>query len=179
MRRAAFLGIATLLFGATAAFAQENFSGHWVEDVLSNGPPADGGGGRARGGSSPTNVSTFGNDFRLVQDGKTLTIKRWDTTYADSNSNVFNLDGTETKNLGLFTNKTNPGPTVATTKWEGKKLLITTTGGFIGAANGATGVTTTLLWMQGGKLYIQTVRPGNNGSAANGTTILAIFKKKN
>jgi hypothetical protein len=178
MRRAPyFLTIAALLVGATAVHAQENFAGRWVAEVLTNGPAGDPG-ARGRGNApTATNVSTFGNDFLLVQDGKTLTIKRWDTTYADSASNTFNLDGTETKNGGLFSNKTSPGPTTATTKWDGKKLIITSTGGFIGASGNQTGVTTTTLWMTGKQLRIQTDRPGVNGQPP--ASILAIFNKRN
>ncbi len=182
MRRPTVLLIAaTLLCGATAAFAQPaNFAGHWVQEVLAGtraGPP-DGGGPPPPVRASALNAGTFGPDFAIVMDGKVMTVRRLDTTYGDTLNNVFNLDGSESKNAGLFGGGTNPGPTTSTAKWDGNKLVITMVGTGTPPRGGGPppGTSTTTMFMVGKQMRMESVRPPTNGGSE--TSILSFFNLK-
>lgn len=123
MRRAlsAFV-VLTLVAGAAAAIAQSkpNFAGKWTLVPDPNAPAPTGRGGGRGGG--------LGQAFSAEQNDKTLTVI---TAGAQGEmKSVYNLDGSESKNPLNFN-----GTSIeraSKTKWDGAKLLITTTTNFNG-----------------------------------------------
>ncbi len=112
-----------------------------------------------------------------------MTVNRVDTQTGDTLTNSYALDGSQSKNGGMFSGGTSPPPNVATAKWDGKKLVITSTpaggaivGGGGAAPGGLTGSATTTIYMSGKQMRIETFRPGVNG--ASDTSILTFFNKK-
>lgn len=160
MRRATLLlSAAALVLATPNVFAQgKNFAGKWMAVVDPNAPPPTGRGGGRGLGAEPT----------IAQDDKTLTITR--TTQAGEVKSVYNLDGSESKNT--ITMGGNPIEQVATAKWEGNSLVITTNYSFNGNA-----ITTTMkLTMDAsGNMVVETTAPGRGGGAP--TTSTMTYKK--
>ena len=159
MRRTTFfMSAAALLLAAPSAFAQaKNFAGKWTAIVDTTAAPTGGRGGRGLG-MSPT----------ITQDDKTLTITR--TTQAGEIKSVYNLDGSESKNT--VTMGGNSVEQVSKTKWDGDKLVITTTSNM----GGNTIETTTVLSKDASdNLVVQYTAPGRGGGAA--TTTTTTYKK--
>ncbi len=115
MKRSVWFAVFLALAVVAIAFAQAkpNFSGTWTPQAPAAGAPPAGGGGRGGGMMGPMTVT---------QTDKTLTVER--TMGENTIKQVYNLDGTETKNempgRGGTTVQT------STCKWDGNKLLITT-----------------------------------------------------
>ena len=118
----------TLVAGAAAAFAQAkpSFAGKWTLVPDPNAPAPTGRGGGRGGG--------LGQAFSADQNDKTLTVVT--TTQAGETKAVYNLDGSESKNPLTFNGNTIDR--VSKTKWDGAKLVITTTTNFNGNANEST-----------------------------------------
>ena len=116
MRKSAvFMGAIALVMGATTASAQgKNFAGTWtvVADPAAAAPAPGRGGGRG-----------LGQGATIAQDAKTLTVTR--TTQNGEVKTVYNLDGSDSKNT--LTMGGNSVEQVSKAKWEGDKLIITTT----------------------------------------------------
>jgi hypothetical protein len=113
MKRATTGIIATAVLAvATMAFAQAkpDFSGSWAPEVdpAAAAAAAGGGGGRGMGGG-PMTVKQTATEISVETAGR-----------GGPQTRVYKLDGSETK----FT--MGQGEAVATAKWEGDKLVITT-----------------------------------------------------
>ena len=161
-----FLVVAVvLMFGAAASLAAQakpDFSGKWVMDAAA--APADGGGGGGRGGRGGGRGG-FGNEFTITQNAQTLTISRMqgDQTV----TTVYNLDGSESKNMVAGRGGGEPTAQVSKAMWDGAKLVVTTT-----APNGEQ---KRVFAMEGGNLTIETTQPGRDGGP--GTPNKTTYKK--
>ena len=150
--RVAKVGIiaAAILAVSSVAFAQKpDFSGTWTPDAAA-APPAGGG----RGMAGPMTVK---------QTADTLTIER--TMGENKVTSVYKLDGTESENKMM--GRGGEVVTKSTAKWDGTKLVISTTR----PGQDGTPMTQTQTWsLDGGNLVIE--RPGRDG-AVNKT----VYKK--
>lgn len=156
MRRvAALIGTAAVVLMATSVYAQApNFAGKWTVDAEKTAAMNTGGGGRGgRGGG--------GGELNITQDAKTLTITR--TTQMGESKMVYNLDGSESKNMMAGRGGGEPTEQVSMAKVEGGKITITA------------GNTTTVYGMDGAWLTIATTRPGRGGG--DPTTTTQYYKK--
>lgn len=152
--------IAALLTSSLAVLAQTrpNFAGKWTL-VPDPNAPAAGGRGRGMGG--------LGQTFTATQDEKTLTVVTSNPQVGDIKA-VYNLDGSETKNPITF-----GGNTVDRTskvKWDGAKLIVTSTSNFQGNA-----VETTQAWSLDASGTLTVESTSNFGG--NPTTTKAQYKK--
>lgn len=151
-RRALFLAAGVLFAGAAPLRAQApNFAGTWTVIVDPNAPARGAGGG---GGAAPLSIT---------QDSKALTISR--TTPNGEMKTVYNLDGTDSKNM--MGGRGGPTEVLSHAKWDGSKLVVTSTRDF----NGTT-VTTTAAYSldASGNLVIATTRPPRGGAGDPVTT---------
>ena len=164
MRRvAAIVGTAAVVMMTASVFAQApNFAGKWTRDAEKTAAAAPAG---AQGGGGGRGGGMGGGDITITQDAKTLVISRMmgememKTTY--------NLDGTPSKNVGMGRGGAAGVETTSTAKWDGAKLVVTTT-----LANG-TG--TTVFAMEGDWLVQTTTNPGRDGGP--GTPRATYYKK--
>jgi len=159
--------MAAVVMMTASVFAQApNFAGKWTRDAEKTaaaapaGAPAGGGGGRGGGGGA-----MGGGDIEITQDAKTLVITR--VVGENTMKTTYNLDGSESKNVGMGRGGAAGVEQVSTAKWDGAKLVITTT-----MANG-TG--TTVYAMDGAWLVQTTTNPGRDGGP--GTPRATYFKK--
>jgi hypothetical protein len=123
-RVVAAMVVLTLVAGAAAAIAQSkpNFAGKWTL-VPDPNAPAPTGRGRGMGG--------LGQAFSAEQNDKTLTVVTTNEQIGEIKA-VYNLDGTESKNPISFGGQS--VDRVSKVKWDGAKLVITTTTNFNGNA---------------------------------------------
>ena len=105
------------------------------------------------------------NEFMAVQKGNTLTITRMqgDATV----TTVYNLDGSESKNMVAGRGGGEPTAQVSKAVWDGAKLVVTTT-----APNGEQ---KRVFAIEGGNLTIETTQPGRDGGP--GTPTKLTYKK--
>jgi hypothetical protein len=170
MRRGTmFMSAAALVLSAVTAMAQTpNFAGKWTLQVDPNA--AAGRGGRGGGGGG------LGMEFTATQDAKTLTITR--TQGTNEIKTVYNLDGTDSKNMvagrGGRGGDTPPPPTeqISKAKWEGGKLVITTT---FTMGDAPVSTTMSLSLNAGGDLVVERTQQGRGGGAP--TTVTQTYKK--
>jgi hypothetical protein len=142
-----------------AAQSKPNFAGKWT--LVPDPNAAAGGGGRGRG------MGGLGQTFTASQDEKTLTVITNNPQVGEIKA-VYNLDGSETKNPISF-----GGNTVDRTskvKWDGAKLIITSTSNFQGNA-----VETTQAWSLDAAGTLTVESTSNFGG--NPTTTKAQYKK--
>ena len=167
MRRVAtILGTAAVVMLTASLIAQTppSFAGKWTRDAektaaaMPAGAPAGGGGGGRGGGGG-------GADITITQDAKTLVISRM--VQEMEMKTTYNLDGSDSKNTGMGRGGAPGVEQVSKAKWDGAKLVITTT-----TPNGET---TTTYSMDGAWLVVATTRPGREGGAA--TTQTVYYKK--
>ncbi len=113
MKRSLLFGVFLALVVASLALAQgkPNFSGTWTPQAPAAG--AEQGRGRGMGGGPMT----------VTQTEKQLTVER--TLGGNTMKQVFNLDGTESKNEMMGRGGQTMTST-STAKWDGSKLVITT-----------------------------------------------------
>ena len=132
---------AAILAVATVAWAQKpDFSGTWTLDPAS-APAAGGGGGE--GGALGNGPAT------IKQTADALTIER---TMGDAKVTLTSkLDGTESRNM-LMGRGGQPADTLATAKWDGRKLTILTKQEMDGQLSEFTQVWT----VDGGTLTVET-----------------------
>jgi hypothetical protein len=162
MRTAAVLmSAAALVFSATelSAQAKPSFAAKWTMVADPNAPaPTAGRGGR----------SGLGPEATITQDDKTLTLTR--TTPNGEMKSVYNLDGTDSKNTMSFGG--NSIDQISKVKWDGAKLVITTSSSF----NGNAFETTMALSLDAaGNLVVDSTAPGRGGGAP--TTTKTTYKK--
>src|SRR3954467_10984030 len=156
---AALLSVAALTMTAPSASAQAkpNFAAKWTMVADPNAAPT---GGRGMRG--------LGQEATITQDAGTLTIAR--TGPNGEVKSVYNLDGTDSKNTMTFGG--NSVDQVSKTKWDGDKLVITTTSNF----NGNAFETTMALSLDAaGDLVVDSTSPGRGGGAP--TTTKMAYKK--
>jgi hypothetical protein len=156
---AALLSVAALTMTAPSASAQAkpNFSAKWTMVVDPNAAPA---GGRGMRG--------LGQEATIMQDANTLTVVR--TGQNGEIKSVYNLDGSDSKNTMTFGG--NSIDQVSKAKWDGDRLVITTTSNF----NGNAFETTQVLSVDAaGNLVVDTTSPGRGGGAP--TTTKMTYKK--
>jgi hypothetical protein len=171
MRRNFLLIAVVLMFGVAASLAAQakpDFSGKWVADAAA--APAGGGGGGGGGGrGGGRGGGGFGNEFTIAQNAQTLTITRMqgDQTV----TTVFNLDGSESKNMVAGRGGGEPTAQVSKAVWDGAKLVVTTTIN----AGGNTIEQKRVFAMEGGNLTIETTQPGRDGGP--GTPNKVTYKK--
>lgn len=159
MRKAAvLLGAVALIIGATDLSAQgKNFAGTWtvVADPAAPAPGRGGGRGLGQGGM-------------IMQDGKTLTVMR--TTQNGEIKSVYNLDGSDSKNT--LTMGGNSVEQTSKAKWEGDKLVVTTTMNF----NGNNVESSMAMWLDAsGQLVVESTGAGRGGGPP--TTTKMMYKK--
>lgn len=172
MRRAiATMGAAAfVLWATTAAFAQAtNFSGTWVRDMPAGGGGGAAGGGGGRGGGGGGGVFACGAECTIVQDGKTMTIKRTAGQGGQAPADlVINLTG-ESKLMQPGRQGGEPTPYTATAKWDGAKWVVTRSFDMQGTAI----TSTQTLSIEGGKLTVVTT-----SSREGATPQTATYSKK-
>lgn len=162
MRRTSvvMMALAALAVVSSDAAAQaKSFAGTWTVIADPAAPPAGGRGGGGRG---------LGQGATIAQDDKTLTITR--TTQMGEMKSVYNLDGSESKNtLSMGGNSIDQ---LSIAKWDGAKLVITTSASF----NGNAFTSTMAMWMdEAGNLAVETTSPGRGGG--DPTTAKTTYKK--
>ena len=154
-RNALILGALSLVVAATTAKAQDkpNFSGSWTLVVDPNAPPPSGRGGGGGLGQAAT----------LTQDAKTLTITR--TTQNGEVKTVYNLDGSESKNMMM--GRGGQTEQISKAAWEGNTLVVTTN-----FTMGDAAVTRTQKFSldASGQLVVATTSPGRGGGEPTTTT---------
>lgn len=154
-RNALILGALSLVFAAATATAQDkpNFSGSWTLVVDPNAPAPSGRGGGGGLGQAAT----------ITQDAKTLTITR--TTQNGEVKTVFNLDGSESKNMMM--GRGGQTEQVSKAVWEGNTLVVTTN-----FTMGETAATRTQKFSldASGQLVVATTSPGRGGGEPTTTT---------
>jgi len=146
MRRLAIasVAIAVVLFASGLSAQGKNFAGKWTPDAEKNAAAGGGGGrGGGRGGGGP---------MTITQDAKTLTIER--DMGGTPLKQVYNLDGSESKNTMPGRQGGEPTTNTSTAKWDGDKLVITT--------KTANGEQVTSWYLEGGELVNE--RQGQNGA---------------
>ncbi|HVQ42672.1 MAG TPA: hypothetical protein VMS54_10705 [Vicinamibacterales bacterium] len=161
MKRAVAAVVALMLFaGAAAAMAQAkpNFTGKWTL-VPDPNAPAPTGRGRGMGG--------LGQVFSAEQNDKTLNVATTNEQIGEMKA-VYNLDGSESKNPISFNGQS--VDRVSKAKWDGAKLVITTTINFNGNA-----VESTQAWSLDatGNLIVETT----SSFTGTPTTTKATYKK--
>ena len=152
--------LALAIAGASmSAQAKPSFAGKWTMVPDPNAPAA---GGRGRGG-----FGGLGQEFTAAQDDKTLTVTTNNPQLGELKT-VYNLDGSESKNPLNFGGQTIDR--VSKVKWDGGKLVITTTINFNG-----TPAETSQSWMLdgSGNLIVESTSNFNG----NPTTSKATYKK--
>ena len=129
--------MATLVIAGASMSAQSkpNFAGKWTLVPDPNAATAGGGRGRGMAGG-------LGPELTLAQDDKTLTVTTNNPQMGELKT-VYNLDGSESKNPLNFGGQS--VDRVSKVKWDGAKLVITTTVNFNG-----TPAETTQSWMLDG-----------------------------
>ncbi len=161
-RNALIVGALSLVFAASIAQAQDkpNFAGSWALVVDPNAPPPTGRGGGGGGG--------LGQAATLTQDAKTLTITR--TTQNGEVKTVFNLDGSDSKNM--MQGRGGQTEQVSKAVWDGNKLVVTTS-----FTMGENAVTRTQAFTldASGQLVVSTTAPGRGGGEP--TTTVMTYKK--
>lgn len=157
MKRALTVAAAVLIAIAGVGFAQTspNFAGKWT---LVPDPAAP-----APGGMPPSASLT------IVQDPKTITVTR--TTPMGEFTNIYNLDGSESKNTLNFNG--NSIDQVSKTKWDGEKLIVDTTMSF---ENTPVQFHMVISQDAAGTLGVETTRPDFQGGGGPITT-KATYKK--
>lgn len=171
MRRNFLVVAVVLMFGAAASLAAQakpDFSGKWVMDAAA-APAAPAGGGGGGGGRGGGGRGGFGNEFTIAQNAKTLTITRMqgDQTV----TTVYNLDGSESKNMVAGRGGGEPTAQVSKAVWDGAKLVVTTTIN----AGGNNIEQKRVFAMEGANLTIETTQPGRDGGP--GTPTKVTYKK--
>jgi len=160
MRRiAAMLGAAAmvLLVSSTVSAQAPNLSGTWVADAPAGGAAAGGGGGGGGGGrgggGGGGGVFNCGQECTIVQDAKTLTIKRPAGAQGAAPADVvLMLDGSDSKIMMPGRQGGEPTAAVAKAKVEGSKIVVTRTLDMQGTAVTATQT----ISLEAGKLTIVT-----------------------
>jgi hypothetical protein len=148
---------AAVLAVSTMAFAQKaDFSGTWTPEAPAAAPAGGGGagGGGQRGGGMG------GGPMTVKQDATTLTVEQ--TRGENKTTTVYKLDGSESVNKMM--GRGGEVETKSTAKWDGNKLVISTTR----PGQDGSPQTTSQTWtLEGGNLVIE--RPAPDGTSRKTT----------
>lgn len=149
MKRAIFSGILAVLFAVgAAAQAKPNFAGTWTLDAEKSVMPAgrQGGGRQGGGGAAP---------LTIVVEGQKMSINR--TMGENTQTTVYMLDGTASKNTRPGRNGGEPTEIVYTSKWDGAKLVTTIVN--------PRGTSTETRWIEAdGTMVVETSATGQDGT---------------
>jgi hypothetical protein len=168
-RSAAVVSLAAAVLWAASAFAQAkpNFSGTWTRDAAAAGAAGGGGGGGAAGGRGGGGGQRGGGGggggfacqatCKITQDATTLKVDRMQGETALPTWTL-KLDGTDSPNTGRGRGDQPPPTIVSKASWNGDKLVVSTSRQ---TQDGATVTATQTLWLEGGKLVVET----NSGMA--------------
>jgi hypothetical protein len=155
-RNALIVGALSLVFAASTAIAQApSFAGAWT--LVPDPNAAGGGGGGGRGGGM-----LLGQAATVTQDANTLTITR--TTQNGEVKMVYNLDGSDSKNMVM--GRGGQTEQVSKAKWDGAKLVITTT---LTMGENTVTRTQTLALDGSGQLVVTSTGPGRGGEVMTTT----------
>jgi hypothetical protein len=116
------------------ALPDPDFSGSWSTAVLSSTPPT----GQVRSGPVPTLGSGWGDRISITHDADRLQVERVVFVPRETQPLVryrYALDGSPTENP-VDTGRSGPAPT-STARWDGNRLVITTTHRFRNPADGS------------------------------------------
>ena len=150
----------TIAGASVSAQSKTSFAGKWTMVPDPNAAAAGGGRGRGMGGG-------LGQEFTAAQDDKTLTVTTNNPQLGELKT-VYNLDGSESKNSLNFGGQTIDR--VSKVKWDGAKLVITTTTNI----NGTPGESTQSWTLDAsGNLVIET----SSNFTGTPTTTKATYKK--
>jgi hypothetical protein len=156
------VAIAMLAIAGASISAQSktSFAGKWTLVPDPNAAAAGGGRGRGMAGG-------LGPELTAAQDDKTLTVTTNNPQLGELKT-VYNLDGSESKNPLNFGGQS--VDRVSKVKWDGAKLVITTTINFNGNPS-----ETTQTWMLdgSGNLVVET----SSNFAGTPTTTKSTYKK--
>jgi hypothetical protein len=155
--------LSALVLAAALAAQTTNFAGTWT--LVPDPNAAAGGGGRGRGGFG----GGLGETATIAQDAATLTVTR--TAQMGEIKSVYKLDGSESTNTMNFGG--NSVDQVSKAKWDGPKLVITTSSNFGG---NAFETTMTLSLDPSGNLLVENSRPDFRGGGAPIVTTMT-YKK--
>ena len=155
---------AALLFAANVSVSAQapNFAGKWTRVDDPAAAQAGGGGGRGRGmGGGGLGVFNCGMECTITQDAKTLTINRTQPGREGGAPTTV----TTTITLGGESKITTQGRggemvTTANAKWDGTKLVITSTRDM----QGTPATATQTISMDGGNMVVETNAPGREGA---------------
>ena len=154
-----------LLVSSTVSAQAPNLSGTWVAEAPAGGAPAGGGGGGGGGGrgggGGGGGAFNCGQECTIVQDAKTLTIKRPAGAQGAAPADiVLMLDGSDSKIMQPGRQGGEPTATIAKAKVDGTKIVVTRTIDMQGTAVTATQT----ISLEAGKLTIVT-NSGREGAA--------------
>jgi hypothetical protein len=129
------------------ALPDPDFSGSWSTAVLSSTPPT----GQVGSGAVPTLGSGWGDRISITHDADRLEVERVVFVPREVQPLIryrYALDGSTAENA-VSTGRDGPAPT-STTRWDGNRLVITTTHRFRNPADGswATSEVVRTLWLQ-------------------------------
>ena len=165
--------VLVLSLPALAGAQNPNFAGNWaLNQAESNlGTPPVGGGGGGRGGMMGGPAATMS----IKHDATKLTIT---TTMTGRDGNpVERVTEYTTDGKPVTTESQRGGPTTTTATWTSGKLVVVTKSSFaMGGGEPVERITTITYSLAGGKLVMETVRPGMQGGAA--MTTKAVYDKK-
>lgn len=152
------MSVAAVAFMASSALAQgkTNLTGAWTIVVDSAAMAQQQGAGGGRGGRGPGGGG-FGQAFSATQDASKLTITR--TTPNGDVVSTYNLDGSDSKNT--VQGRGGATEVVSHAKWDGDKIVISTTRDMQGTA---VTTTQTLSTDAAGNLWVENSRPGQDGA---------------
>ena len=174
---AVFSTLAVLVAAANVSGQQTpSFAGQWTLVAPADAPAAGaprggggGGGGGARGGRGGGRggfgaLTGLGMGGTITQDASTLTITR--TTQAGEVKTVYRLDGSDSRNSVTMGRAGTAVESVSKARWEGGKLVITTTT----TVQDNPVETTMTLSLDGQNLVIESTGAGRGGGATVTTT---------
>ena len=147
--------LATILAATVASAQTPNFAGKWTLVPSPSAMPGGFGGGLVQ-------------EAVITQDATAITIKR--TSQMGEFTTIYKLDGSESKNT--LTVQGNTIDQVSKAKWDGDKLVITTTMNFNGNASESTMV---LQLDASGQLVVESTGAGRGGGPP--TTTKMTYKK--
>jgi len=176
MRRVtAMVSAAAVVLWAVTAFAQAkpDFNGKWTREAPAAGAAAGGGGGAAGAGGGQRGAGGGGGGGGFACGAactltQTATMLKVDRAAADGTAMptiTFMLDGTDSKNAGRAGADGTPTSIISKAKWDGAKLVVSTTRDMQGTAI----TSTQTLSVEAGKLTVVT-NSGREGATPTTAT---------
>ncbi|HUF22560.1 MAG TPA: hypothetical protein VMN81_00410 [Vicinamibacterales bacterium] len=166
MKRAIFSGILAVLFTAgMMAQAKPDFSGTWTLDPDKS--VMGGGGGRPGGGGGGRQGGMGGGPLTITVAGQKMSISRTMGQSGNTQTTVYMLDGSASKNTTPGRQGGEPTEVTYTSKWNGAKLVTTITNPMR--------TSTETRWIDAdGTMVVETTGPGREGTPM---TSKLVYKK--